>query len=107
MQTGKNSIIEARILYYSNSYTYIVLLFAVKHNFMTLWLNTTINPSALSAFLYLIKHLLIFDKLFCVLNGELGRASHLVYKFDKEIARCNNSQIKILNLFEFPHVLAA
>jgi len=27
-----------------------------------------------------------------------------VYKFDKQIARCNNSQTKILNLFEFPHV---
>jgi len=34
------------------------------------------------------------------LNGEWGCASHLVYKFDKQIARCNNSQIKILNLFE-------
>jgi len=33
------------------------------------------------------------------LNGESGRASHLVYKFDKQIARWNNSQIKILNLF--------
>jgi len=41
------------------------------------------------------------------LNGESGCASHLVYKFDKQIARCNNSQIKILNLYEFPHVLAA
>jgi len=30
-----------------------------------------------------------------------------VYKFDKQIARCNNSQIKILNLYEFPYVLAA
>ena len=39
------------------------------------------------------------------LSGESGRALHLVYKFDKHIARCNNSQIKILNLFEFPHVL--
>jgi len=29
----------------------------------------------------------------------------LVYKFDKHIARCNNFQIKILNLFEFPQVL--
>jgi len=38
------------------------------------------------------------------LNGESGRASHLVYKFDKQYARCNNSQI--LNLFEFPHLLA-
>jgi len=30
MQTVENSIIEARILYHSNSYTYILLLFAVK-----------------------------------------------------------------------------
>jgi len=30
-----------------------------------------------------------------------------VYKFDKQIARCSNSQIKIHNLFEFPHVRAA
>jgi len=37
----------------------------------------------------------------------VGSASHLVYKFDKQIARCNNSQIKIFNLFEFPHVPAA
>jgi len=29
------------------------------------------------------------------LNGESGRASHLVYKLDKQIARCNNFQIKI------------
>jgi len=36
------------------------------------------------------------------LNGELGRASHLMYNFDKQIARCNNSHTKILNLFEFP-----
>jgi len=36
-----------------------------------------------------------------------GRASHLVHKFDKQIARCNNSHIKILNLFVFPHVLSA
>jgi len=38
------------------------------------------------------------------LNGESGRASHLVYK---QIARCNNSHIKIFNLFEFPHVVIA
>jgi len=44
------------ILYHSNSYTYIVLLFAVKYKFMTLWLNT-INSSALSGLLHLIKHL--------------------------------------------------
>jgi len=31
-----------------------------------------------------------------------------MYKRDKEIARYNNSQMKILNLFEFPsHVLVA
>jgi len=58
MQTGESSIIEARILCHSNSYTYIVLLFAVKYKFMTLWLNTTINSSALSGLLNLIKHLL-------------------------------------------------
>jgi len=42
MQTGENSIIEAHILYHSNSYANIVLLFAVKYKFMTLLLNTTI-----------------------------------------------------------------
>jgi len=42
MQTGENSIIEAHILYHSNLYAYIVLLFAVKHRFLTLWLNTTV-----------------------------------------------------------------
>jgi len=45
------TIIEARILY-------IVLLFAVKYKFMTLWLNTTINSSTLSGLLHLIQHLL-------------------------------------------------
>jgi len=44
MQTGENSIIEARILCHSNSYTYIVLLFAVKYKFMTLWLNKQLIP---------------------------------------------------------------
>jgi len=58
MQTGENSIIEGRILYYSNSYAYIVLLFAVKYKIMTLWLNTTINSSALSPLLHFTKHLL-------------------------------------------------
>ena len=57
MQTGENSVIEARILYHSNSYTYTVPLFAVKYKFMTLWLNTTINSSALPGLLQLIKHL--------------------------------------------------
>jgi len=56
MQTGENSITEVRTLYHSNSYTYVVLLFAVKYKFMALWLNTTINSSALSGFLHLIKH---------------------------------------------------
>jgi len=74
---------------------------------MTLWLNTTINSSALPGVLHLIQHLLILNKLFYVLNGESGRVSHLVYKFDKQIARYNNSREKILDLFEFPHVLAA
>jgi len=58
MQTGENSIIEAHILHLSNPDTYIVLLFAVKYKFMTLWLNTTINSSALSRLLHSIKHLL-------------------------------------------------
>jgi len=56
MQTGENSIIKARIPY-SNSYTYIVLLYAVKYKFMTLWLNTTINSSAVSGLLHVIKRL--------------------------------------------------
>jgi len=55
MQTGENSTTEARILYHSNSYAYMVLLFAVKYKFMTLWLNTRINSSALSGLLHLIK----------------------------------------------------
>jgi len=57
MRTGENSIIEARILYRGNSYTSVVLLFAVKYKFMTLWMNTTINSSALSGLLHSIKHL--------------------------------------------------
>ena len=36
MQTGENYTMKARILYLSNSYTYIVLLFAVKYEFMML-----------------------------------------------------------------------
>jgi len=32
MQTDKNSIIETRILYHSNSYTYAVLLFKIQVN---------------------------------------------------------------------------
>jgi len=43
MQTGENSIIEAHMLYHSNLFTYIVLLFAVKHKFMTLrWIQQLI-----------------------------------------------------------------
>jgi len=60
MQTGENSIIEARILYHSNSYPYTVLLFEVKYKLMTLWLNTSTNSSALSGLLHSIKHLLNF-----------------------------------------------
>jgi len=79
MQTGENSTIEARILYHSNSYTYIMLLFAVKYKFMTLWLNTTINSSALSGLLHLIKYPWNLWQTFPrSLNGESGRASHLV-----------------------------
>jgi len=41
--TGENSIIEARILYHSNSYTYMVLLFAVKCKFIVKWDKKTKN----------------------------------------------------------------
>jgi len=58
MQTGENSIIKVRILYHSNSYTCVALLFAVKCKFMMLWLNATINSSAPSRLLHLIKHIL-------------------------------------------------
>jgi len=64
MQTGENSTIEACILYHSNSYTYIVLLFAVKYRFKTLWLNTTINSSALSGLFHLMKYLLNLKQIF-------------------------------------------
>jgi len=108
MQTGENSIIESRILYHSNTYTYVVLLFGVKYKFMTLWLNAKINSSALSGLLHLIKHLSNLYKTFPrSLNGESGHASHLVCKFDKQILRRSNSQKEILNLFEFPYVVAA
>jgi len=105
-------IIMKKLVYFIivNSYTYILLLFAVKYKFMTLWLNTTINSSALSGPLHLIKYLLKLLIIFSAFSqwGVGSRfASHFVYKFDKQIARCNNSQIKILNLFQFPHVLAA
>jgi len=52
MQTCETSITEAHILYHSNSY--IVVLFAVKYKFMTLWLNTTIHSSTLSGLLHFI-----------------------------------------------------
>jgi len=94
MQTGKNSIIEARILYHCNSYTYIVLLFAVKYKFVTLRLNTTIKswtpPFNLAPFKYLTN----CKDFPCSLNVESGRSSHLVYQFDKQNARCDNYQLK-------------
>ena len=41
----------------------------------------------------------------CVLSvGCQSRALHLVYKFDKQIARYNNALMKILNFFDLPHV---
>jgi len=100
MQTSENSIIEPGKL------VHIVFLFAVKYKFMTVWLNTIINSSTLSGLFYHFKSITNCKDFLRSLNGESGRASHLVYKFDKKIARCNNSQIQILNLFEFPHVLA-
>jgi len=39
---------------------------------MTLWLNTTINSSALSELFHLIKQLQIFNKLFRVLSMGVG-----------------------------------
>jgi len=57
MQTGENSVTESRTFYHSYTYTYKVLLSAVKYKFMTLWLNTTIDSSALSGLLHLTKHL--------------------------------------------------
>jgi len=42
-----------------------------------------------------------------VLSMESRVALRTSCKFDKQIGRCNNSQIKILNLFEFLHVLVA
>jgi len=67
-----------------------------KYKFMTFWILQLIPLS--------LTNCKDFPR---SLNGESGRASHLVYKFDKQIARRNNSQMKILNLFEFPHVPAA
>jgi len=57
MQTGANSSIEARILHHSNSYAYIVLLFAVKYKFNDVMVEY-FNSSALSGLLHSIKHLL-------------------------------------------------
>ena len=48
------------------------------------------------------KSLINFEDFLRSLNGVSGRALHLVHKVDEQIARCNNSQIKILNLFEIP-----
>jgi len=86
-----------------------VFLFAVKYKFMTLWLDTTINYSILTPPFNLapFKSLTYCKDLPHSVNGESRRASHLVYKFDKQIANCNNSHIKIVDFFEFPHVLAA
>jgi len=80
---------------------------------MTLWLFTklysfdcsTLSTSAFN--LARLKSLINFEDFLRSLNGESGRASHLLHRVDKQIARCNNSHIKILNLFEFPHVLTA
>jgi len=83
---------------------------------MTLWLNKTINSSSLSGLFHSIKYLSNISQTYPRSHsGESGRASHVdklrtsnrASQFDKQIARCNNYQIKILNLFEFPHVLAA
>jgi len=73
------------------------------------WLNTTIKSSIWTPPFNLapFKSLTNCKDFPRSLNGESGRASPFVYKFDKQIARCNNSQIKIFNLFEFPHVLDA
>ena len=56
------------------------------------------NSSALSRLLHLepLHSSINFKDLLRSLNGESGRASHLVHKFDKQIARCNNSHIKII-----------
>ena len=78
-----------------------MLLFAVKYKFMTLWLNTS-NSSTLPGLFHLnlapFKFLTNCKDFPRSLNGESGRASHLVYKFDKQIARRNNSQIKIFTV---------
>ena len=85
-----------------------MLLFAIKYKFVMLCLNTTINFLTTSwPSIYCMTPFKSFTN--CKnfprsLNGELGSALHLVYKFNKQIARCSNSHIKILNLFEFPHV---
>jgi len=95
------TIIEARIVYRSISYTYIhsdlicseiqVYDVMVEYNsfLCSIWtLPFNQAPPTIS------------------LDVKSGCASHLVYKLNKQIARCNNSQIKILNLFEFSHVVA-
>jgi len=79
--------------------------------FMTLWLFTKLN--SLIPLLYLdssiqspFKSLINLKDFPRSLNRESGRASHLVYKFYKNF-EVQQFQIKILNLFGFPHVLAA
>jgi len=64
----------------------MVLLFAVKYKFMTLWLNTAINSSIWTPPFNLatFKSLANCKDFPLSLNGESGRASHLVYKFDKQ-----------------------
>jgi len=54
MQTGENSIIEARILSHSTKTCIHSALICNKFKFMALWLNTKINPSTLFGPLHLI-----------------------------------------------------
>jgi len=42
----------------------------------------------------------------CSFRGESGRALYLMHKVNKQTMMCKNSQIKIFNLFEFPHIAA-
>jgi len=102
MQTGENSITEARILYHtlvtrirsalicSKIQVYDVM---VEHN--DWFLCSTWTPPFNQAPFKSITNCKNYPR---PPNGEWGRASHLVFKLDKQIARCNNSQIKIPNL---------
>jgi len=80
---------------------------------MTLWLFTKLKSSI--PLLYLdspfnlapFKSLINFKEFLRSRNGKSDVVSHLAYKFDKQLARCSNCHIKILNLFEFPHVSTA